>query len=212
MSIFFDFHLVSQKSNLNFSPGYAPPALTLMGTSNYHHSSSSITYRQRFTKSLPANKFKLSSIDRYRPSEASKPGPAGEIVFQWPHWTTWAFILILVASVEAPVIHPSLDITPTIEDNLDPQQGSWGDLLSPAGNNIIRILFQNVNGVTRYPATHSEIQQNLIRIQSHITGLCETNVNWRNFHFQDAWEHKMQSGFTDLCFTHSSCDKGVTGM
>ena len=59
-----------------------------------------------------------------------------------------------------------------------------------------------------YSNTHAEIQQNIMRFQNHITGLCETNVNWRNYGFRDSWERKMQAGFTTLYFSHSSCNEG----
>ena len=53
-------------------------------------------------------------------------------------------------------------------------QGLWGDELSTVSGDVIRIIFQNVNGITQSSMVHAEIQQNMRRLQGHILGMSET--------------------------------------
>ena len=64
------------------------------------------------------------------------------------------------------------------EDKILGQQGEWGKGSPPLmKGSDIRMMFQNVNGITTYSNTHAEIQQNTMQFQIHITDMCETNVD-----------------------------------
>ena len=89
--------------------------------------------------------------------------------------------------------------------------GHWGDdTIKPVSDDIVRLIFQNVNGLTQSSMVHAEIQKNGIRIQGHVIGMCETNVNWNNVSFRDSWERKeqMTTGHKTLYFSQSSCNEG----
>ena len=85
---------------------------------------------------------------------------------------------------------------------------SWGDSASSLDDGDIRVIFQNVNGITRSPVTHKEIKANLIRLGPHLSALGETNINWRNHQVRDQWENTLQRDHTELQFSYSSCDEG----
>ena len=55
--------------------------------------------------------------------------------------------------------------------------GDWGDSIHALAAGDLRIMYQNVNGITTCNNTKAEIQQNIMRGRAHITGMCETNVN-----------------------------------
>ena len=48
----------------------------------------------------------------------------------------------------------------------------------------------------------------MVRLGGHITGISESNVNWRNYIFRDQWEAILQRNYATLHFSHSSCDDG----
>ena len=89
---------------------------------------------------------------------------------------------------------------------------AWGDTPEDLHEDDIRLVFQNVNGITTYDHVHAEIQSNNIRLRGHLTGMCETNVNWRNYIFRDKWETKMSRGHTDMRFSHASCNQGYEAI
>jgi len=60
---------------------------------------------------------------------------------------------------------------------------AWGDTPEDLHEDDIHLVFQNVNGITTYEHVHAEIQSNNMRPTGHLTGICETNVNWRNYTF-----------------------------
>lgn len=46
--------------------------------------------------------------------------------------------------------------------------GHWGDDIKPVSDDIVRLIFQNVNGLTQSSMVHAEIQKNGIQIQGHV--------------------------------------------
>ncbi len=87
--------------------------------------------------------------------------------------------------------------------------GAWGHSISEFNEEEdIRIVFQNVNGLSRVPATHAEFKLNMYWMKPHLVGICEPNVNWRNTTFWDQWESSLQRWSTELQFAHSSCNEG----
>ena len=91
---------------------------------------------------------------------------------------------------------------------LKPKMGSWGDSILNIGEGDVRFLFQNVNGLSRLASTHEEFKANMIRLGSHLTAICESNVNWQNASFRDHWESTLQRRYSELQFSHSSCNEG----
>ena len=73
------------------------------------------------------------------------------------------------------ICHPNAQSSggPNVTESSD-FQGSWGDELSPVIGDTIRIIFQNVNGITPLSMVNAEIQQNMKRLQGHIFGMSET--------------------------------------
>jgi hypothetical protein len=47
----------------------------------------------------------------------------------------------------------------------------------------------------------------MVDLNGTVTALTETNVNWNNFKFHDAWEALLQQSYASLHFAHSSCDE-----
>ncbi len=86
----------------------------------------------------------------------------------------------------------------------------WGDAISNIRDNDVRFLFQNVNGISRSPSIHEEFKCNMIRLGAHLTAISESNVNWRNPSIRDRWESTLQRNYSDLHFSHSSCDEGFS--
>ena len=72
------------------------------------------------------------------------------------------------------ICHPNAQSSggPNVTESSD-FQGSWGDELSPVIGDTIRIIFQNVNGITPSSMVDAEIQQNMKRLQGHIFGMSE---------------------------------------
>ena len=58
-----------------------------------------------------------------------------------------------------------------------------------------------------YDHIHAAIQSNNMRLRGNLTGMCETNVNWRNYTFRDKWETKISRGLTDMRFSLASCNQ-----
>lgn len=46
--------------------------------------------------------------------------------------------------------------------------GHWGDDIKPVSDDIVRLIFQNVNGLTQSSMVHAEIQKNGIQIQGYV--------------------------------------------
>jgi hypothetical protein len=47
----------------------------------------------------------------------------------------------------------------------------------------------------------------MVDLNGTVTTLAETNVNWNNFKFRDAWESLLQQSYASLHFAHTSCDE-----
>ncbi len=94
------------------------------------------------------------------------------------------------------------------EQQTDFRSGKWGDNIKTLDDNDVRFVFQNVNGLSRNGAIHEEFKQNMVRLGGHITGITESNVNWRNFGFRDQWETTLQRNYATLHFSHLSCNEG----
>ena len=62
-------------------------------------------------------------------------------------------------------------------------QRRWGDQHKDLNDDHISLLFQNINGLTIFATVHAEVQANHIRLQGDLTGMSETNVNWKNYTF-----------------------------
>lgn len=86
-------------------------------------------------------------------------------------------------------------------------QRRWGDHHEELNDDHTRLAFQNVNGLTSFAAVHAEVQANHMILQGQLTGMSETNINWKNYTFQDRWEERLIKCYTELKFFHSSCDK-----
>ena len=87
-------------------------------------------------------------------------------------------------------------------------QRQWGDRHEDLNNDHMRrLVFQNFNEITSFATVHAENQANHIRLQGHLTGMSETNVNWKNYTFRNRWEQRLMKGYTELKFCHRSCDE-----
>ena len=101
-------------------------------------------------------------------------------------------------------VSPSAATNPT-----DIRSSPWGDSTSNFNEDEdVRILFQNINGLSRQLAIHEEFKLNMARLQATLIGICESNVNWRNFTFRDQWESGLQRQHVEMQFAHSSCNEG----
>ncbi len=99
------------------------------------------------------------------------------------------------------------------QNNRQRKQQVWGDKMNKVTNNSIRILFQNVKGMyIPSPATHEEFKSNAIKLGAHLIGICESNVNLRHASLHHQWENPLQRRYTELQFSHSSCNEGSSKL
>jgi len=89
-----------------------------------------------------------------------------------------------------------------------PPLGHWGDPMANIADDTIRILYQNVNGLSTSSSVYEEVKLNIVRLGSHLTTMSETNLNWQNHKTRDTWESTLQREYADMLFSHSSCNEG----
>ena len=85
---------------------------------------------------------------------------------------------------------------------------AWGDNISSLTEGHVRFVFQNVNRLSSSTGIHEALKSKMVELQSTVTALAETDVNWKNFTFRDNWETLLQRSYSTLHFSHSSCDDG----
>ena len=76
------------------------------------------------------------------------------------------------------------------------RSGAWGDNISSLTEGHVRFVFQNVNRLSSSTGIHEALKSKMVELQGTVTALAETNVNWKNFTFQDNWETLLQRSYS----------------
>ena len=91
---------------------------------------------------------------------------------------------------------------------LKAKHGAWGDNKSYQSSEHIQLVFQDVSGLSTSPSINESMKSQKVALQGTMSAFVETNINWKNFTFQDRWETLLQCSYITLQFSHTSCDKG----
>ena len=78
------------------------------------------------------------------------------------------------------------------------KRGAWGDSISYLSNEHIQFAFQNVQGLSTSSGIHESMKSQMVALQVTMSSFAETNINWKNFTFQNRWETFLQRIYTTL--------------
>ena len=100
-----------------------------------------------------------------------------------------------------------LDISPEITSN-----EKWGDELTSKAPNMLRVYFQNVNGLQPIPTWDKwkEMLSELFTNDIDIAGLVETNINWTPIRTRQA-NNLLRKQFGNGTMINSTSDEPSSG-